>query len=408
MKWLPNPYALAQQLTNSPDMGRIFSSGGKAADDFLSEAFISRRKAQTMIEAIAVFERIAASFKTPVTMTQAIDESKQVWAEEGYTDDEIARVLPNLVPLVDAPSTQKFSDADHLIVKEASFLDPVQGVVGNCYLISAMIALAWAESGKLTERLNSAGFNPPGSSFRWLFHDRTGPAASEVTVTGRILTSGAIPVNARSSAPVEDWPSLVEKAYVAHVCGPNVENGELSQANYQSTDAMTEGNMPPVACRALLGGKRRGANLKDDPNRKIFLEGGALATPSGVMTKPVMAWTNTVENMRQPHTRDGVNLNEPSRDVWKETGLWPRHAYAVLGVMVAGNAVEQVVLRNPHGAPTDPNNRLGYHDGPWKLEGREPIPLNEDGVFAISPDLFYANFVNIGWIDHSDMSGVPV
>lgn len=407
MKWLPNPYALARQLTNAPEIGRIFSRGGKATDNFLREALVSGRKPQTMIEAVAVFERIAASFKNPVTLSQAIEESKQVWAEEGYTDDEIARVLPNLVPLVDATSTQEFSDADHLIVKEASYLDPVQGAVGNCYLISAMIALAWAETGKLTERLNFAGFNPPGSSFRWLFHERTGPTASEVTVTGRILMSGAIPLNARSTSPVEDWPSLVEKAYVAHVCGPNVVNGEPTQANYQSTDAMTEGTMPPVACRALLGGKRRGADLSEDRDRKIFLE-GALATLSGVMTKPVMAWTNTVENMRQPLTRDGIDLNETSRDVWKETGLWPRHAYAVLGVMLADSAVEHVVLRNPHGAPTDPNDRLGYHEGPWMPDGRPPVPLNQDGVFAISRDLFYANFVDIGWNDHSDMGGASV
>lgn len=400
MKWLPNPYALARELTNSPEIGRIARSG-KVADDFLRDAFVSHRKPQTMIEAIAVFERIAASFKEPVTLLQAIEETKQVWAEEGYTVDEIARVLPSLVPLVDAAAAQEFSDADHLIVKEASYLDPVQGIVGNCYLISAMIALAWAETGKLTASLNSADFNPPGGSFRWLFHERAGPAASEVTVTGRILMSGANPMNARSSSPIEDWPSLVEKAYVAHVCGPNVQNGEPSQANYQSTDAITEGTMPPVACRALLGGKRRGADLSRDRDRKFFLE-GPLATGSGVMTKPVMAWTNTVDSMRQPHTRDGIDLNEASRDVWKETGLWPRHAYAVLGVMVAGNAVEHVVLRNPHGAPTDPNGRLGYHDGPWTPDGRPPVPLNQDGVFAISRDLFYSNFADIGWNDATD------
>lgn len=400
MKWLPNPYALARQLTNRPEIGPNFRSG-KAADDFLLETFVSRKKPKTVIEAVAVFERIAASFKEPVTLAQAIEESKQVWAEEGYTVDEIARVLPSLVPLIDAPAAQEFSDADHLIVKEASYLDPVQGIVGNCYLISAMIALAWAETGKLTAGLNAADFNPPGSSFRWLFHERAGPAADEVTVTGRILMSGATPLNARSSSPIEDWPSLVEKAYVAHVCGPNVMDGEPSQANYRSTDAITEGTMPPVACRALLGGKRRGADLSEDRDHKFFLE-GPLATGSGVMTKPVMAWTNTVDRMRQPHTRDGIDLNEASRDVWKETGLWPRHAYAVLGAMVADNAVQHVVLRNPHGAPTDPNGRLGYHEGPWMPDGGPPIPLNQDGVFAISRDLFYANFADIGWNDPAD------
>lgn len=398
MKWLPNPYALARLLTNSPEVDRILSSGGKAADSLLIEAFVSGRRPRTIIEALAVFERMAEPFKEPVTFDRALHELMPIYREQGYSSDEIARVLPSLVPLVDAPRRQQFSDADQLIVEDASYLDPVQGAVGNCYLISAMIALAWAKTHrKLTQQLNAAGFNPPQSSFRWKFHE--GSALTEVTVTGRILMAGNMPLNARSSDSVEDWPSLLEKAYVAHVCSPNGVQGELTQTHYQSTDAMTAGTMPPAAGKALLGGTRQAEELKDDRDRKIFLEGD-LATPNGVMAKPVMAWTSTVENMRQPNSVAGDDLNESDRDVWKETGLWPRHAYAVLGVMRKNNRVEHVVLRNPHGAPTDPDGRLGYHPGPWTPDGLPPVPLNQNGVFAISSDLFYANFEDIGWIDH--------
>jgi hypothetical protein len=395
MKWLPNPYALARLLTDSPEVGEIFKRDGKAADNVLLETFVKGKRPRTMTQALAIFERMREAFKEPVTFDRAVHELMPIYREQGYSIDEIARVMPSLVNLVDAPRGQAFSDADELVVEDVSYLDPVQGVVGNCYLISAMIALAWAKTDALTEGLNEAAFNPPGGSFRWNFHEGTG--TSELAVTGRILMSGGLPLNARSSDPVEDWPSLLEKAYVAHVLHPNVANGEPTQSDYTSTDAKTTDTMPPAACKALLGGKRRARDLKQESARRIFVD-GTLGHPNGLMKWPVMAWTNDVEDMRQPHTLAGEDRSETDPDIWKETGLWPRHAYAVLGVIGNNNVVEHVVLRNPHGASTDPNGRFGYLQGPWAPDGLPLVPLNQNGVFAISRDLFFANFRDIGWI----------
>jgi hypothetical protein len=394
-KWLPNPYAMARLLSGSPDSDQIFRRGGKAADNFLREAFVTGRRPRTITEALALFERMAASFKEPVTFERAVHEMMPIYREQGYSVDEIARVLPSLVAITDAPRRQEFSDADQLVVEDVSYLDPVQGVVGNCYLISAMIALAWAKPDAVTEGLNAAAFNPPGGSFQWKFHQ--GLNTSQVAVTGRILMANGLPVNARSSDPVEDWPSLLEKAYVAHVRGSNLVNGEPTQGDYTSTDAKTTDTMPPAACKALLGGKRRARDLAQESARQILVD-GTIGHPNGVMKWPVMAWTNEVENMRQPQTLAGVDPPETDADIWKETGLWPRHAYAVLGVMLNNNVVEHVVLRNPHGVSTDPNGRFGYLQGSWTPDGLPPVPLNEKGVFAISRDLFFANFRDIGWI----------
>lgn len=399
MEWLPNPYTIAQQLTNRADLDPLFKGGGKEADAFLLKAFLSGRRQKTITGALGVFERITTVFERATTLSQAMDESKQIWAEEGYTAEEIERVLPDLVQLARPPSNDEFANADDLIVEKVSYLDPVQGSVADCYLISAMIALAWAEGTKLTARLNSAGFTPRRGSFKWRFHDREGKKKSQISVSGRIMLFRNRPRYARSSMPAEDWPSLVEKAYVVHVCGANVAKGEPSRPNYKSIAAMNDGSKPAVACRSLLGGRRRGALLNSEIGRRIFLEGGKLESPSGVMTKPVMASTNSVERMQHPNTKDGTDLDESKRDVWKETGLWPRHAYAVLGTMLSNNTVKHVVLRNPHGAPTDPERRLGYHPGPWNPDGRPPVPLNKNGVFAISRELFYTNFKHIGWVD---------
>ncbi len=386
MKWLPNPYVIAQRLANAPNLLSIIRSDGKTADAFLRDMFVSRgRRQKTVISALRVFRDIADLFDSPVPLSQAIDKSKEIWAREGYSAEEIARVLPHIAPTMEPVSSGGFADADKLIVDSVSYLDPVQGDTGDCYLISAMSALAWTKRALLTTRLNEAGFAPPASrSFEWRFHKDTGAVDGPLEVSGRIMMDGSTPRYARSTSPGEDWPSLLEKAYVAKVCGVS----DPTRANYRSIDAKNEGSLPSNACQALSGGDVQGMELDTEEGRRIFTSEGLLGTRSGVMLKPVMAWTKVEED-----------LEENNRDAWDATGIWPRHAYAVLGVMRSNDRVTHVVIRNPYGAKTD-KSREGYHDGPWDPDGRPPVPLNENGVFAISRKLFYDNFEDIGWVDH--------
>ena len=106
-----------------------------------------------------------------------------------------------------------------------------------------------------------------------------------------------------------------------------------------------------------------------------------LVTASGVVRRPVMAWT-----------KDDIGVKD--RKVWEKTGLWPNHAYAVLGVMPS----KHIVLRNPHGVAT--TVRRGYATGEWQPADREPVVLNKNGVFAISPALFFKHFEDMGWVEH--------
>ena len=48
--WLPNPYALAQVLTDKLDLDALYNEDGKSADLLLSDAFKSHGKGKTLAD----------------------------------------------------------------------------------------------------------------------------------------------------------------------------------------------------------------------------------------------------------------------------------------------------------------------------------------------------------------------
>jgi hypothetical protein len=381
MKWAPNPYVLAERLS-----GKLLAVDEAARADildaFLREALLSKGKKKTVTEAFAVFQQIAELFERPVSFGRALATARPIYQAAGYTTEQVIPALLDLLPIVGGPSADdsfadagQLTDAGQLIVQKAMYLDPVQGAIEDCYLISAMIALAWAVPQQLAARLTAAGFAPPADrSFQWPFHDHRG-GQRQAKVSGRLMTRDGGLRYARSRSPQESWPALVEKAYVMNARASGTAD-ELTALDYK---AINRGSTPARACQSLMGGRVRGEILDSLRGVEIFLPGGRLSTPHGVMSKPVMAWT-----------KEDIGVKE--KKVWEKTGLWPNHAYAVLGVMDSGH----IVLRNPHGRATE--RRRGYAEGPWQIRSSS-VQLNVDGVFALSRDLFYAHFNDISWVD---------
>ena len=196
---------------------------------------------------------------------------------------------PELVP---APW---FADSKQLLIDDASYLDPIQGAVGDCYLISAMIALAWSSPALLRSGMASTGFNPPNArTFQWQFHNEAGSELTQVKVSGRIPIAGKkVPRYAKSTSG-ESWVGLIEKAFVVKVRPARPSNAEPTPADYQLIDRNAT---PQGACQSLVGGKPDGEILEFEKGRKIFTREGKLGIRSGgmsnagVMSKPVMAWT---------------------------------------------------------------------------------------------------------------------
>ena len=225
--WLPNPYALAQVLTDKLDLDALYNEDGKSADLLLSDAFKSHGKGKTLADLLRFFHRLAEAVKAmPIAEVMNLAEAKQ--AAETFDAETIRLLLPYLVPLSDdkfaanasvAPSgagtRSWFADSKQLLIDDASYLDPIQGAVGDCYLISAMIALAWSSPALLRSGMASTGFNPPNArTFQWQFHNEAGSELTQVKVSGRIPIAGKkVPRYAKSTSG-ESWVGLIEKAFV--------------------------------------------------------------------------------------------------------------------------------------------------------------------------------------------------
>ena len=154
-------------------------------DAFLREALLSKGKKKTVTEAFAVFQQIAELFERPVSFGRALATARPIYQAAGYTTEQVIPALLDLLPIVGGPSADdsfadagQLTDAGQLIVQKAMYLDPVQGAIEDCYLISAMIALAWAVPQQLAARLTAAGFAPPADrSFQWPFQIPEGASA---------------------------------------------------------------------------------------------------------------------------------------------------------------------------------------------------------------------------------------
>jgi hypothetical protein len=381
-QWAPNPYAIAQLLLDVLDIEPVYEASGEGADNFLRRAFNAKGEKTTLAEAVQLFQKLAVAVDRPMSTAQVLELAEAKRIARLFAVEQIRRVLPYLVLLSDAEFAPTwFRDAGQLMIDEASYLDPIQGAVSDCYLISAMIALAWVKPPSWEAGLRSARFSPPEeSSFEWRFHNDRGRERSPVKISARI------PVNAKKkpryarSASGESWPSMLEKAYVMKMRGADAKEAEPTLADYQAIEK--QGSTPPVACQVLAGGLLGGEILDSASDAKLFSPGrtGPVKT-SGVVRRPVMAWT-----------KDDIGVKD--RKVWEKTGLWPNHAYAVLGVMPS----KHIVLRNPHGVAT--TVRRGYATGEWQPADRDPVELNKNGVFAISPALFFKHFEDMGWVEH--------
>jgi hypothetical protein len=388
-RWAPNPYAIAQLMSPSSDFESLFKADGKDADAFIKKVLTSRRDL-TVASVFKQFNSMVDKIDEPV----ALDDALGIAEKEAlpFTAEQLRAALPYVLPISDrgfeALGIRNIpffeANAGDLMIDDATCPDPVQGAVGNCYLVASMIALAWTHPSLLKSRLNASGFVPNVQpSFTWTFHNDEGDAQDPITVTSRIPMAGQIPRYARSLSQLESWPSLLEKAYVAKV--RNLPNSkDPAPLDYQLTARKTS---PPQACQALFGGRIVGEVLASDLVQQTLFKPAPARQPAserhlgpGVVKHPVTAWT-----------MDDIGQLDP--EVWEHTGLWPAHAYAVLGTMPSGH----IVLRNPYGIPTSVHE--GYStEEIWEPPDREPIELNRNGVFAITEQLFFKNFRSIGWL----------
>jgi hypothetical protein len=189
--------------------------------------------------------------------------------------------------------------------------DPVQGCLGNCYLIGAMVALAHVNPRLLRLRALSGS----GARVEASFASLKGGPSTKVVVGDRVpvLENTKSPLYARGSRARTSWPALLEKAYASWRTGAGDRPDYQPIIGGDCLEAMQE-------LSGQLIGERRLADGAID-----WLES---LCPDGRAAVPIMAWTFPSGRYTGPNLTAG-------------------HAYAVLGVFRSRHRTQYVVLRNP-------------------------------------------------------------
>lgn len=194
--------------------------------------------------------------------------------------------------------------------------DARQGVIGDCYLLSAFSALARAAPERLQALLRANG----DGTFRARFFRRLdggGFAPEEVVVDARIplRASDGVPLYARSARPGELWPLIAEKAYAAWKGGYDVAG---------------EGGMVERTLEELTG----------EPTRMLFT----------AETRPESLWQLLERATREGWPAAVCTYGRHERPAIDELGFHPNHILIFLGVHTwMGRRI--VWLRDPFDTP---------------------------------------------------------
>jgi hypothetical protein len=396
--WGVNPLALAQLIA-----GEVLQDDSwDAAQALLEKAFQVKQELLfdgdgAQAPRLQLFQDLASAVHDPRRLADILQLPLVQQAIGHYGKETIERIIPYLVPVADAifaaPGTAAPPDvavlgtyeeiADY-IVNEVSYLDPVQGLANDCYLISAMIALAWSRPSEWSERVRSTVHHSGASTtYEYAFYRgpdvRDPPFAVEPRVA---VTANRTPAYAHSADRAEAWVPMFEKAFVMRQCECAPNDPQASDYRYISDNRLK----PQTACRALAGGASHAVGCQTLGGTAPAATVGERCDARRVTREPTMAWT-----------WDDVSMMKGLG--WKTTGLVHNHAYAVLGIM-SWKGGDHVVLRNPW--DRNPLCASGYAIGTWKpgggSSGVPEVELNRHGVFAIRADWFDKCFAQVGWV----------
>jgi Calpain family cysteine protease len=209
--------------------------------------------------------------------------------------------------------------------------DPIQGAIGDCYLVSGLASLANVQPEVIRDAIKDNGdgtytvtFKP--DSFLGLFGRSNKPI--EVTVDGDMPSKdGKTPLYTSGRDSHELWPMLIEKAYAK------------LDGNYQT---VATGGSPATLWQALTG-------------------------KHGAMTVNALEGTARLfEKMKNAldEKRPVAASTAPAFKDYEGTGLVKGHVYAVLGVEEK-DGQKRVLMRNPWGNKEPGND--GKNDGLFTL-----------------------------------------
>jgi hypothetical protein len=293
---------------------------------------------------------------------------------------------PTMSPDLDLvlPKGGTWAEKGRFFNETAEFFDPIQGSVGNCYLIAAQSAVAWTRPFLIRHMTRATGMQQQQFTNLVQFFPKK-PGVYEVASTpDSVEVTSLLPVKngnliyARSFEAEEIWPGVVEKAFAKWKTGHT--------GDWPWIPATAKGD-PVLATAQITGGKPQKWLTKDLSAQELYNK--ILANSRFNTTiNPMTAWTYD--------TGDGKKKTDGSKLAYGDVNIVADHAYAVLG---HGRLHGQyfVILRNPWGHTEATfgtlNTSILLRDISWW----RPIDLNvSDGVFALEMQVFKEYFEGLG------------
>ncbi len=248
--------------------------------------------------------------------------------------------------------------------------DPIQGYLGDCYFIAGMSSVAWARPYAIVNVIRPSALGEESPIHRVDFFEG-GSKRESVEVTEKVpVRKGNLQwIYARSKDAGEIWPAVLEKAYA---------KWKTKNSTDQPDYTKIAGGDPVRACAEILGGRRSYYRNRDHSATKLWnlVRGNSLSYRT---VNPMVAWTF---------------CRPPSHLDYRRARVVACHAYSVLG-WAYRNREKFIVLRNPWGTHHATLDTLSGHW--WAYMGYwQPVPLNQDGVFAMRAETFKEYFAGLG------------
>jgi len=276
------------------------------------------------------------------------------------------------------PPNCEWEDISERVRQEiTTFNIPVQGAVGNSYLIAALFAVAWSDPYMIVHaKRPTVGSEKKGKTTVAIkFHSKGGEKDAS---TSTVEVDCEVPVNKSSNQMVychssgkgEIWPSLYEKAFAKWIARSNSEHPDITQTSYGD----------PVKAMAQINGKEMHyfythSRSADELISLIREHSFGFRT-----IFPMTAWTHA------------------TGEVYKGANIVANMAYTVLGFACPQGKKQYVVVRNPWGV----TERAGLATYPGLLDQvdctfwRPADMLDRGGVFALEANAFKEAFAGIG------------
>jgi hypothetical protein len=268
---------------------------------------------------------------------------------------------------------------------EHNFDDPVQGAMGNSYLIAALFSVFWADPTIINrsqhfrsggdDRRSGGDERRSSQKLAIKFFDKGGHNNAKTTTieVGYDLVvnnSNYELVYCRASDRHSVWPALYEKAFAKWISDSSSDHPDITQTHHGD----------PVKAMAQMNDKKP-CYLYTEEAEPSELIGLVRANSLGYKTiTPMVAWTKATGN------------------AFSGSNLVANHAYSVLGWTDRCGDTPCVVLRNPWGQ-TEPAGRASYPGLIDRVELAVWPPaslLDAGGVIALEMSAFRRHFECLG------------